>query len=106
MITSQGYERLRPSSLCAVAVGPPLTLSPPVIFFSPSVMSCRFCELMGSLACFCACAVGPPLTGSSLPVSFFSASVMADIVDASNTPELCFAPVAPWYMSIFALTIV
>jgi hypothetical protein len=58
--------RLFPSSLCAVEVGPPLTLSPPVTFFSPSVMSRSASEVMASLACFCAWAVGPPAHGAVL----------------------------------------
>jgi hypothetical protein len=80
------HERLLDNSLCAVAVGPPLTLSPPVITFSPPVMSCRFSLLMASPACFCACAVGPPLTGSACPVKSFSASVMCEMVSESSLP--------------------
>lgn len=42
---------LFPSSLCAVAVGPPFNLSPPVTFFSPSVISCKAPLVMGSPEC-------------------------------------------------------
>ena len=74
------------SSDWVVAVGPPLSLSPPVIFFSPLVMSLSVSLLMVSLACFWAWAVGPPLAGSSLPVIFFSASVILEIVSESSRP--------------------
>jgi hypothetical protein len=84
------YDRLFPNSLCAALVGPPFTLSPPVIVFSPSVISCRAWLVIGSPACCCALAVGPPCVGPSAPVISFSFSVILDMVAESRRPVCCW----------------